>query len=93
MCNKLKSLAVTRLPGKLATALIFSAVGIAAMALAAHVSFARQSSTNAAKAAQAMEPVPALTPFVEEHAHFDETDPQGSVRAALAGPWGARMPP
>jgi predicted TIM-barrel fold metal-dependent hydrolase len=31
-----------------------------------------------------MEPIPALTPFAEEHAHFDETDPQGSVRAALA---------
>ena len=31
-----------------------------------------------------MEPVPALTPFVEEHAHFDEKDPAGSVRSAIA---------
>jgi predicted TIM-barrel fold metal-dependent hydrolase len=27
---------------------------------------------------------PALTPFVEAHAHLDAADPQGSVRAALA---------
>ena len=36
------------------------------------------------EAAAGMEPVPALTPFVEEHAHFDEKDPEGSVRSALA---------
>ena len=28
--------------------------------------------------------VPALTPYVEEHTHFDPADPEGSVRAALA---------
>ena len=31
-----------------------------------------------------MEPVPAVTPFVEEHAHFDEKDPAGAVRSAMA---------
>ena len=73
-----------RLPGKLAATLSFSAIGIAALALAGHVSFARQSSASAARMPQGMEPVPALTPFVEEHAHFDEKDPDGSIRSALS---------
>src|SRR4029077_5197516 len=41
-------------------------------------------SSQAAKLSSAMEPVPALSPFVEEHAHFDEKDPVGSVRSAIA---------
>lgn len=73
-----------RKPGKLATTLSLSTIGIAGLALAAYVSFARPSTANAAKMPQGMEPVPALTPFVEEHAHFDEADPAGSVRSALA---------
>jgi predicted TIM-barrel fold metal-dependent hydrolase len=73
-----------RMPGKLAATLSIATVGFAALALATHVSFARPTAPNAAKVPQGMEPVPALTPFVEEHAHFDETDPAGSVRAALA---------
>jgi predicted TIM-barrel fold metal-dependent hydrolase len=32
----------------------------------------------------AAEPVPALTPYIEAHTHFDAADPEGSVRAALA---------
>ncbi len=71
------------LPGKLVATVSLSA-GIAALALAAHASFARQSAPNTSKLAQSMEPVPALTPFVEEHAHFDEKDPAGSVRSAVA---------
>ncbi len=75
-----------RRPGKLVADLSFSAIGIAALALAAHVSFARQSPANAAKMPQGMEPVPALTPFVDEHAHFDfdEKDPEGAIRSALS---------
>jgi predicted TIM-barrel fold metal-dependent hydrolase len=73
-----------RLPGKGVAALSLTAIGIAALALAAHVSFARQSSVNAAKTPQGMEPVPALTPFVEEHAHFDEKDLDGAIRSALS---------
>ena len=73
-----------RLPGKLVTTLSLSAIGIAALVLVAHVSLARQSSSQAAKMPAAMEPVPAVTPFVEEHAHFDEKDPAGAVRSAVA---------
>jgi predicted TIM-barrel fold metal-dependent hydrolase len=76
--------AMKRLPGKFVTAVSILAVGIVALSLAVHVSFAQQSTANSAKATQAMEPIPAVTPFVEEHAHFDETDPAGSVRSALA---------
>ena len=73
-----------RLPGKLATTLSLSAIGIAALVLAAHVSFARQSSSHAAKMPSAMEPVPALTPFVDNHTHFDEKDIPGTIRTSLA---------
>jgi predicted TIM-barrel fold metal-dependent hydrolase len=73
-----------RLLGKLLTVVSVATVGLAALSLAAHISFARQSTANSSKLSQASEPIPALTPFVEEHAHFDETDPAGSVRSALA---------
>ena len=78
------SFAAVRWKRKSVTVLLLWDVGIAALAMAAHVSFAQQSTGNAGKMTRAMEPIPALTPFAEEHAHFDETDPQGSVRAALA---------
>jgi predicted TIM-barrel fold metal-dependent hydrolase len=73
-----------RWPGIFVATLSFSVIGIAALALAAQISFARQSSANAAKMPQGMEPIPALTPFVEEHAHFDEKDPDGAIRSALS---------
>jgi len=73
-----------RLPGKLLTTVSLSALAIAALVLVAHVSLARESSLQAAKMPFAMEPVPALAPFVEEHAHFDEKDPAGAVRSAVA---------
>jgi hypothetical protein len=69
---KLKGSGMMRLPGKFVTAVSLSTLGIVALALAAHASFAQQSTANSAKSAQVREPVPALTPFVEEHAHFDE---------------------
>ncbi|HEX3371121.1 MAG TPA: amidohydrolase family protein [Candidatus Acidoferrales bacterium] len=73
-----------RLPRKLVTAASVTTIGLAMLVLAARISFAQQSTANSSKAMQANEPIPALTPFVEEHAHFDETDPAGSVRSALA---------
>jgi Amidohydrolase len=75
---------MTRLSGGRLTALLLAAFGMIALLFASHVSFARQSGGNSAKTAQMMEPVPALTPFVEEHAHFDEKDPAGAVRSAIA---------
>jgi predicted TIM-barrel fold metal-dependent hydrolase len=58
----------------------------AALVLFALPSPARRASSSpqAAKTPSVAEPVPALTPFVEEHAHFDEKDPAGAVRSALA---------
>jgi predicted TIM-barrel fold metal-dependent hydrolase len=78
--------AMKGLPGKLVANVLLFAAGIASLALAAHVSMARQSAPNAARMPQGMEPVPALTPFVEEHAHFDfdEKDPDGAIRSALS---------
>jgi predicted TIM-barrel fold metal-dependent hydrolase len=73
-----------RIARKLAEMLAIPGLAAAALVLVAHVSLARQASSPAAKPPSSAEPVPALTPFVEEHAHFDEKDPAGSVRAAMA---------
>jgi predicted TIM-barrel fold metal-dependent hydrolase len=69
---------------KLVEMLVIPGLAAAALVLVAHVSLAGQASSSAAKMPSSAEPVPALTPFVEEHAHFDEKDPAGSVRAAMA---------
>jgi predicted TIM-barrel fold metal-dependent hydrolase len=73
-----------RLPGNLATPMVFSGMGIVAL-LAANLLFAGPPQSSVGKPLAAMAPVPALTPYVEAHTHFNEKDPQGSVRAALAG--------
>jgi predicted TIM-barrel fold metal-dependent hydrolase len=73
-----------RFPGKYAVTLAFTGLGIAVLVVAAHISFARQSSSNAAKMLGAMEPVPALTPFVDNHTHFDEKDIPATIRTSLA---------
>jgi predicted TIM-barrel fold metal-dependent hydrolase len=66
---------MTHVPGsRLAIAL--SGVGVVA-ALGGHLLFADPPPAGA-------EPAPALTPFVDAHAHFDAANPQGSVLAALA---------
>jgi predicted TIM-barrel fold metal-dependent hydrolase len=80
------SSAMKRLPEKFATALSLLTIGIAGLVLVAHASFARQSSATAPKIQQVLESVPALTPFVEEHAHFDfdAKDPDGAIRSALS---------
>jgi len=75
-----------RLPWIFAAAVPLSAMGIAALLLSGRLSFPRAFAANAAAAPQATEPIPALTPFVDEHTHFDfdEKDPEGAVRAALS---------
>jgi predicted TIM-barrel fold metal-dependent hydrolase len=72
---------MTRLPGRFVEGCALCTLAAAALVFFAHAAGARQSS---AKSPASSEPVPALTPFVEEHAHFDEKDPAGSVRAAMA---------
>ena len=57
---------------------------VIAAVFSAYVLFAGQTQTGAGKQSAGMEPVPALTPYVEAHTHFDDKDPEGSVRSALA---------
>jgi predicted TIM-barrel fold metal-dependent hydrolase len=71
-------------PGRLIYVSVALGTVFAALVLLAHASFARQASPRTAVTPSAEEPVPAVTPFVEEHAHFDEKDPAGSVRAVMA---------
>jgi predicted TIM-barrel fold metal-dependent hydrolase len=54
------------------------------VAFAAHALLAGQAQTGMGKQPVAMEPVPALTPYVEVHTHFDEHDAGGTIQAALA---------
>ena len=73
-----------RMPGRRVGILSIPVLAVATLVFATHGSLLGQSSSPAAKKIAAVEPVPATTPFVEEHAHFDEKDPAGSVRAAVA---------
>jgi predicted TIM-barrel fold metal-dependent hydrolase len=68
-------------PGKLVTLVAFA--GIIAL-LGARLLLAGRPQSNAGKPPVGLEPVPALTPYVEEHTHFDYLDPDGTVRSALA---------
>jgi predicted TIM-barrel fold metal-dependent hydrolase len=52
--------------------------------LAANILIAAQPQSGAGKPPAGNEPVPALTPYVEVHTHFDEKDAAASVRSALA---------
>jgi len=72
-----------RLPGKLVTPAAFAGIGIVAV-LGARLLFAGQPQSGVGKPPTGAEPVPASTPYVEEHTHFDSTDPGGTVRSALA---------
>ena len=67
---------------KIAMGVAFSTVGII-VALAVHVLFAGQAQPGEKSPAD-MEPVPALTPYIEAHTHFDQHDADGTIRAALA---------
>jgi hypothetical protein len=54
------------------------------IAFIAHILFAGQAQTVAKKQPAGMEPVPALTPFVDAHTHYDEHDADGTIRSVLA---------
>lgn len=84
MGAKEESFAMKRWLGKLAATLAVPAIAVAALLLVAHISLARKASSQAAgKMASSAEPVPALTPFVEEHAHF-EMNTAEAARSAVA---------
>jgi len=68
---------------KFVKAVALSGTAIVAV-LAARVLIAGQPQSGAGKMSTETEPVPALTPYVEAHTHFDDKDPEGSVRSALA---------
>jgi predicted TIM-barrel fold metal-dependent hydrolase len=72
-----------RLVAKIATNAAFAGAGILAL-FAAHALFAGQPQSGAGKSSAGMEPVPALTPYVEAHTHVDEKDLDGTARSALA---------
>ena len=72
-----------RLPAKLVTPAAFAGIAIVAV-LGARLLFAGHLQSGAGKPPIGAKPVPALTPYVEEHTHFDSTDTGGTVRSALA---------
>ncbi len=51
---------------------------------AAHVLLAGMPQSPFEKLSAGMEPIPAVTPYIEAHTHFDDKDPEGTVRSALA---------
>jgi len=61
----------------------FLGLGIV-VALAARILFAGQAQPVTKKKPAGMEPVPALTPFVDAHTHFDEHDADGTIRFNIA---------
>jgi hypothetical protein len=68
---------------RFAPSITFLGLGIIG-ALAAHILHAGQAQTAVKKQPAGMEPVPALTPFVDVHTHFDEHDTGGTIRSVLA---------
>jgi len=69
--------------GKLVAELALPGVGILAI-LAVHVLLGGQPQSAAGEPPPGSEPVPALTPYVEAHTHFDEKDLDATMRSALA---------
>src|SRR5580692_4325641 len=57
---------------------------VVVIALTAFILPAGEAQTAAKKQPAGMEPVPALTPFVDIHTHFDEHDAGGTIRSVLA---------
>lgn len=51
--------------------------------LATRITIAARAQSGATELSLAIEPVPAVTPYVEAHSHFDERDINGSVKSAL----------
>jgi predicted TIM-barrel fold metal-dependent hydrolase len=77
---------MTQILRKSASAIVLSGLaGLAIVAaLAARQAVTGRSQSGTGKSPAAVEPVPALTPYIEAHTHFDERDPDGTIRAALA---------
>jgi predicted TIM-barrel fold metal-dependent hydrolase len=71
---------MARLPRNHATKLLMFGCLILAGGLASHVSLARQ-----AEAPSSEKAVPAVSPYIEAHTHFDEKNPAAAVQAALEG--------
>src|ERR1700719_4293301 len=74
---------MTQSSRRVALCVAFLGLGIS-VALAAHILHAGQAQTAVKKQPAGMEPVPALTPFVDVHTHFDELDAGGTIRSVLA---------
>jgi predicted TIM-barrel fold metal-dependent hydrolase len=72
-----------RSSGKIAMSMTFSMVGII-VALTVRVLFAGQALPGTKRSPAGIPPVPALTPYMDAHVHFDAHDVDGSIRAALA---------
>ena len=72
-----------QLPRKYGTFAVLAAVGTIAL-FVTHVLFAGTPQAGSSNPAPGMQLVPGLTPYVEAHTHFDDKDPEGSVRSALA---------
>ena len=67
---------------KLAMAVTVSVAGVSIM-LATSTLLSGQAQSMARKSSET-EPVPALTPFVDAHTHFDEKNVDGAIQSALA---------
>lgn len=73
-----------RVPGRLEKRLAVPAIAVVLLLLFTRASRAHQSASSDPKMPNTMEPVPALTPYVDEHTHFDEKDIPGTLRTSLA---------
>jgi amidohydrolase family protein len=67
---------------KVAMSLTLACAGFL-MATTAHPRLEGQTATGAAKSPAGTKLVPALSPYIEVHSHFDEHDAEGTVRSAL----------
>jgi predicted TIM-barrel fold metal-dependent hydrolase len=70
--------------GKVVGILVIPAIAIAALVVLADASLARQTTSIAAKMPSSAEPVPALTPYVDGHTHFEKKDIPETIRSSLA---------
>jgi predicted TIM-barrel fold metal-dependent hydrolase len=64
--------------------LALAGAGLVAVTVAAGVSSACQTRPATGTVPAGAQPVPALTPYIEVHTHFDEHDIDGAIQSALA---------
>jgi predicted TIM-barrel fold metal-dependent hydrolase len=76
-----ESAGMKRWPRKLAAGVAFTAA--AGAFLSAHI-FAAGQAQSMARKSPVLEPIPALTSWADAHAHFDEKEVAGGIRAVLA---------